>query len=303
MLLILAVIAVLSTHTVAVKCPEAQQRRCENHPSPVVLCDNAVFNHEIAKAFQDHCRRHGNYTWNLTYNVSLHCALDLDVLNGWWSGYHSHENDGWKGWSYMSWLTYHNFRNQPISAYVDKFADREGDLCSYPPSIGRPCGSNSFHNSTLDRSGARYPNATASNGMELGNLREHALSLMKELGLACRDVRTREEIHNKIRPCIVEVIRRDYAANGGPETFLSYEDLDQGRISVIRELHVYGSVVPVSGNPSKFQHQGFDQLLMEEAARIAFYEHNQRRLLLYVALELEDITGAIKALNYFLLYS
>ncbi|KIH47722.1 hypothetical protein ANCDUO_22213 [Ancylostoma duodenale] len=54
---------------------------------------------------------------------------------------------------------------------------------------------------------------------------------MKELGLACRDVRTREvgiqEIHNKIRPYNVELIRRDYVANGGWETFLSYEDPDQ----------------------------------------------------------------------------
>ncbi len=60
----------------------------------------------------------------------------------------------------------------------------------------------------------------------------------------CRDVRTREvgiqEIHHRVRPysvgpCAllhtllhidaeVELIRRDYAANGGWETFLSYED-------------------------------------------------------------------------------
>ena len=46
--------------------------------------------------------------------------------------------------------------------------------------------------------------------------------------LRCRDVRTREvgiqEIHKNIRPECVELIRRDYVANGGWETFLSYED-------------------------------------------------------------------------------
>lgn len=71
------------------------------------------------------------------------------------------------------------------------------------------------------------------------------------------------------------MIRRDYTANGGWETFLSYEDPDQDilvgllrlrkcasftyrpelkpgpksdfkQCSVVRELHVYGSVVPVS---------------------------------------------------------
>ena len=84
-------------------------------------------------------------------------------------------------------------------------------------------------------------------------------------------------------------------ANNGWETFLSYEDPEQGTyfvcivslqmvllcldilvgllrlrkcseetfktelkggVSVVRELHVYGSVVPVSArDPSKFQHQ------------------------------------------------
>lgn len=76
----------------------------------------------------------------------------------------------------------------------------------------------------------------------------------------------------------VELVRRDYVANGGWETFLSYEDPEQdiligllrlrrcspqsfrpelkGGMSIVRELHVYGSVVPVSSrDPSKFQHQ------------------------------------------------
>lgn len=43
-----------------------------------------------------------------------------------------------------------------------------------------------------------------SSGVEHGNLRELALARMKDLGVECRDVRTREvgiqEIHNKIRP-------------------------------------------------------------------------------------------------------
>lgn len=70
-----------------------------------------------------------------------------------------------------------------------------------------------------------------SSGVEHGNLRELALERMKDLGLKCRDIRTREvginEIHNKVRPNDVELIRRDYVANGGWETFLSYEDPEQ----------------------------------------------------------------------------
>jgi elongator complex protein 3 len=124
------------------------------------------------------------------------------------------------------------------------------------------------------------------------------------------------------------LLRRDYAANGGWETFLSYEDPErdiligllrlrkcseegtfrpelvqksgaEGGTSIVRELHVYGTAVPVHGrDPTKFQHQvgenlhvhftgtvtdmgsfkGFGTLLMEEAERIAREEHGSIKL-------------------------
>ena len=50
-------------------------------------------------------------------------------------------------------------------------------------------------------------------------------------------------------------------------------------MSIVRELHVYGSVVPVSSrDPRKFQHQGFGMLLMEEAERIAKEEHGSHKI-------------------------
>ncbi|CAG5035467.1 unnamed protein product [Parnassius apollo] len=156
------------------------------------------------------------------------------------------------------------------------------------------------------------PMPLVSSGVEHGNLRELALARMADLGTDCRDVRTREvgiqEIHNKVRPYEVELIRRDYVANGGWETFLSYEDPDQDilvgllrlrkcaadtyrselkpgpkanfkQCSIVRELHVYGSVVPVNArDPTKFQHQGFGMLLMEEAERIAREEHGSDKI-------------------------
>ena len=43
-----------------------------------------------------------------------------------------------------------------------------------------------------------------SSGVENGNLRELALQRMKDMNLACRDVRTREvgirEVHHKVKP-------------------------------------------------------------------------------------------------------
>ena len=149
------------------------------------------------------------------------------------------------------------------------------------------------------------PMPLVSSGVEHGNLRELALARMNDLGTKCRDVRTREvgiqEIHHKVKPYEVELIRRDYFANDGWETFLSYEDPDQDilvgllrlrkpsedvfrpelkqGVSIVRELHVYGSVVPVAArDPSKFQHQGFGTLLMEEAERIALQEHGARKI-------------------------
>ena len=188
------------------------------------------------------------------------------------------------------------------------------------------------------------PMPLVTSGVENGNLRELALARMRELGLVCRDVRTREagirDIHHRVRPDQVELVRRDYWANGGWETFLSYEDPAQDilvgllrlrrlcpdstfreelqlpggdmrrrhassdavevktapedsaaedavwgstllgtGVSMVRELHVYGSAVPVHGrDPSKFQHQGFGTLLMEEAERIARCEHGSDKL-------------------------
>ncbi|KAK4350654.1 hypothetical protein RND71_029967 [Anisodus tanguticus] len=59
-------------------------------------------------------------------------------------------------------------------------------------------------------------------GVEKGNLRELALARMDDLGLKCRDVRTREagiqDIHNKIRPEEVELVCSDYTTNEGSET-------------------------------------------------------------------------------------
>jgi elongator complex protein 3 len=144
-------------------------------------------------------------------------------------------------------------------------------------------------------------------GVEKGNLRELALARMGDLGLRCRDVRTREvgiqDIHSKVRPEEVELVRREYTANGGWETFLAYEDPRQdilvgllrlrrcgrtakstspelrGRCSMVRELHVYGTAVGVHDRQrGKFQHQGYGALLMREAERIARDEHRSKKI-------------------------
>ena len=151
------------------------------------------------------------------------------------------------------------------------------------------------------------PMPLVTSGVDHGNLRELAMKRMEELDLQCRDVRTREvgikQIHQRINPDQVELIRRDYTANGGWETFISYEDpisdvligllrlrqisdaafrpeIIGRKCSIVRELHVYGSAVPLQArDPTKFQHQGYGTLLMEEAERIAREEHQSEKLL------------------------
>ena len=151
------------------------------------------------------------------------------------------------------------------------------------------------------------PMPLVSSGVEHGHLRELALARMRDLDLPCKDVRTREvgmkQIHEQVNPENVELVRRDYVANGGWETFLAYEDpekdiligllrlrksssvafrpeISEASSSIVRELHVYGTAVPVAGrDPTRFQHQGFGMLLMEEAERIAREEHGSEKLL------------------------
>ncbi|KAJ3424585.1 elongator complex protein [Anaeramoeba flamelloides] len=146
---------------------------------------------------------------------------------------------------------------------------------------------------------------------------EIALDRVAELGGKCRDVRTREvgikEIHEKTRPKQLELIRRDYVANGGWETFISYEDptLDtlvglvrlrrlneknfrkelKGKTSMVRELHVYGAVVDVHVRGEKnFQHRGIGTLLMQEAERIAKNEHGSEKI---------GVISAVGTRNYY----
>ncbi|KAL9107809.1 MAG: hypothetical protein Q9227_007324 [Pyrenula ochraceoflavens] len=170
------------------------------------------------------------------------------------------------------------------------------------------------------------PMPLVTSGVENGNLRELALARMKDFGTRCRDVRTREvginEIKSKIRPNQIELVRRDYVANGGWETFLAYEDPKQDILiallrlrkcsqehtfrpeltaqqsSLVRELHVYGSAVPLHGrDKGKFQHRGYGALLMAEAERIAAREHGSGKLAVISGI---GVRSYYERLGYFL---
>jgi len=136
-------------------------------------------------------------------------------------------------------------------------------------------------------------------GNRITNLRQYLQTELKKRGLLCQCIRCREvrgdasELNKSI------LVRRDYQASDGQEIFLSYESPTNDKIyaflrlrfnadpkenifaelqgaSLVRELHVYGKMVPVYGDEAKdegeaigqTQHLGFGKKLMAEAEKI-----------------------------------
>ncbi|MEM4207417.1 MAG: tRNA uridine(34) 5-carboxymethylaminomethyl modification radical SAM/GNAT enzyme Elp3, partial [Candidatus Nitrosocaldus sp.] len=149
-------------------------------------------------------------------------------------------------------------------------------------------------------------------GIKHGNARQLALMRLEEQGLKCRCIRCREaglkSNVSSIDPSKAVLLREDYDAGNGREVFLSYEDPEQDLLfgflrlrrpssyahrdevkgksnaCVVRELHVYGQVLPLSKHyPWSYQHRGFGRMLMEEAERIARDEFHASKLLVISA--------------------
>jgi len=131
-----------------------------------------------------------------------------------------------------------------------------------------------------------------------GNMITNLRQVIKDRGIACGCIRCREAREKELRIKNLELRIIKYKASGGEEYFLSYESKD-GKIlygfcrlrlitrnlqlvtrnsksplppllkgaGLIRELHVYGELVPVGQN-KKIQHAGLGKMLMREAERI-----------------------------------
>ncbi|MHA1221331.1 MAG: tRNA uridine(34) 5-carboxymethylaminomethyl modification radical SAM/GNAT enzyme Elp3, partial [Candidatus Heimdallarchaeota archaeon] len=138
-------------------------------------------------------------------------------------------------------------------------------------------------------------------GPKKSDLREHAQRYLKETGRNCSCIRCRDvgHLHMKgIRPSEkdIELVKREYDASGGKEIFLSFEDTSQEIIlgflrlrhpsadrlikavppqkpySIIRELHVYGSVVGIGESADQavnWQHRGYGTKLIEAATELS----------------------------------
>jgi len=151
-------------------------------------------------------------------------------------------------------------------------------------------------------------------GPNKGNLRERALTLLRKRGKHCRCIRCREVGHRRMKADVeprfeeVRLIRTCYESSDGTEVFLSEEDLTTDTLvaylrlrvpsssahrmeiasqacSIVRELHVYGPVVPIGERDAKaWQHRGYGISLLKEAERISKEEFGLRKILVLSAL-------------------
>lgn len=147
-------------------------------------------------------------------------------------------------------------------------------------------------------------------GVKRGNLRVLVQAKMKQKGSRCRCIRCREvgqvgyKLGLKPDPADIKLVAERYSASEGEELFLSFEDVRQDiliallrlrepsakahrpeaktkRSMLVRELHVYGPLVQVGGQPKlgEWQHRGWGEKLMREAERISCEEFDARQVI------------------------
>jgi elongator complex protein 3 len=130
-------------------------------------------------------------------------------------------------------------------------------------------------------------------------LRSAVKKRMEEMGVECRCTRCREYGHrlrDGWKTGQPQLNRFDYEASGGKEIFLSLEDeketlfgllrlrvgglaVGNGDLAMVRELHVFGSEVPLGErNDDAAQHRGLGRELLEEAEGIAHQEFKLSRI-------------------------
>ena len=138
-------------------------------------------------------------------------------------------------------------------------------------------------------------------GINAPSLRQDLAGIMAHMGLKCRCIRCREVGTRREAIAASRLTVRRYATAGGTEYFISFETPDRSiicgfcrlRISqhpgagvfeelegcaLVRELHVYGSLVKSNDKVTKAaQHVGFGRQMMDKAEALAAW-HGFRRV-------------------------
>jgi len=129
---------------------------------------------------------------------------------------------------------------------------------------------------------------------KVSNLRQLLAERMKKEDWRCRCIRCREIRERYNQKEKINLFRQNYAASGGIEIFLSFEDnarlklysLLRLRISsenkaTIREIHTYGRQLPIRDNSDFLmspQHKGLGKKLIKEAERITKKEFKLNKI-------------------------
>lgn len=151
-------------------------------------------------------------------------------------------------------------------------------------------------------------------GVSKSNLRQLVHQKLREQGARCRCIRCREVGHKmaidkmKINIEKVKILTTKYAASEGEEIFISAEEPVSDTLigylrlripsekahrpevkakpcAIVRELHVYGSLVPVGKHLAKaWQHKGYGNILLTEAERITQEDYGLKKILVISAL-------------------
>jgi elongator complex protein 3 len=143
----------------------------------------------------------------------------------------------------------------------------------------------------------------AAGAAKISNLRQILAEDMKKGKWGCKCIRCRE-IREKYNPREkIYLFRQNYAASDGKEIFLSFENKNRAKLysllrlritsqneAIIREIHTYGRLVPISEIKIAPQHQGLGKKLIKEAEKIAKNEFGLRKI---------AVISAIGVRNYF----
>ncbi|MDO8663575.1 MAG: tRNA uridine(34) 5-carboxymethylaminomethyl modification radical SAM/GNAT enzyme Elp3 [Candidatus Wildermuthbacteria bacterium] len=136
---------------------------------------------------------------------------------------------------------------------------------------------------------------------KISNLRQIIKREMQKEGWVCQCIRCREIKEGYNPKEKIFLFRKNYPASGGKEIFLSFENKDKTKLysllrlrrtsrgaAIIREIHTYGPLVPISEKRIAPQHRGFGKKLVKTAERIAKKEFNLNKIAVIAATGARD---------------
>jgi len=151
-------------------------------------------------------------------------------------------------------------------------------------------------------------------GVNRGNIRELVQQELQEQKMRCRCIRCREVGHRWLKdkvkpdPNNIQILTTKEKTSEGEDIFISAEDttkdvligylrlripsqkahrveINSKPCSIVRELHVYGPLVPVGKQVTKaWQHKGYGETLLAEAERISKEEYDREKIVVTSAL-------------------